>query len=253
MTMSYARSFLPEFVNNNVMYVVGKARCFLQGYINNTFSASEINSRLFVGDLASASNCEAMKEQGITHVVSIINGAFELFPDSFKYKLIHINDDPWSDIGKFFDETNEFIDEALSNPETKIIVHCQRGISRSVTLVLAYMLYKANSTKQIPLDEIDQTIKDILKEIKAHRPIAEPNKGFVDSLKQYIVKLNNYECKESEQVVEPTNETEFIEPIATAEPAELTETAEPTESIESTELTESTESNEIESLSTETV
>lgn len=192
---SVIRSYLPEVVNNNIMYCTGMVQCYLQYYVNNTFSASEITNRLYVGDLPSASNNEAMKEQGITHIVSVINGAYELFPNEFEYKIIHINDDPWVDIKTYFKESNEFIESALSKPDTKVMIHCQRGVSRSVTLLLAYLIYKHNENIKIKQDEIDDTIKKILEDVKQHRPIAEPNEGFINSLKLYVCELNNYTNK----------------------------------------------------------
>lgn len=190
---SYIRSYLPEPVNTNVMYYAGMTQCMLQYYINNTFSASEIETRLFVGDLASASNREAMKEQGITHIIPIFNGAYELFPDDFEYKIIHINDDAWVDIGQFFDEYISYIDNVMNIPNTKIMIHCQRGASRSVTLMLAYLIYKTNQAKRIPLESVDEIINRILSEVKSHRPIADPNEGFMKALKCYVYRLNGYE------------------------------------------------------------
>jgi len=175
------------------MYCAGWIRCKMQGYYNTTFSASEITENIYVGDLASASNKKAMKEQGITHILTVLNGAYEIFPDDFSYKVIHINDDPWVDIGKYFDESNKFIDEALQNRNNKIMIHCQRGASRSVTLLLAYKIYKLNQKEKIKYEEIDNTINSVLDSVKNQRSIAEPNKGFIDSLKTYICKLNNYD------------------------------------------------------------
>lgn len=190
--MSFIRSYLPDFVNSNVMYYFGKTRCILQYYVNNTFSANQIVPRIYVGDLASASNKTALQEQGITHIVSIYNGCYELYPDDFKYKLIHINDDVWINIGDYFDESNKFIESALSADNTKVMIHCQRGVSRSVTLLIAYLLWKKNKEHYIPVNSIDLTISNIIKEIKVHRPIAEPNVGFIFCLKKYICKLNGY-------------------------------------------------------------
>ncbi|VBB18786.1 hypothetical protein YASMINEVIRUS_1318 [Yasminevirus sp. GU-2018] len=208
MSMSLVRSYMPEAVSDTVMYYAGMARCLIQYYINNTFSASEITSRLFVGDLASASNCDAMKEQGITHILSVINGAFPIFPKDFKYKIVHINDDPWVDIAKYFEESNQFIGEALSTPNTKVMIHCQRGVSRSVTLLLAYMILKQNEVKKIPKEIIGETVNKILAEVKAHRPIAEPNEGFMESLRLYVCRLNDYPVHlASSPVIEPLTES----------------------------------------------
>lgn len=185
------RRFLPEFINNTIMFYTGRTMCFFQYYINNTFSASEITDRLFVGDLASATNIDAMKEQGITHIVSVFNGSYEMY-DDFKYKIVHINDDPWVDIGSYFNETNEFIDAALSQPSTRVMIHCQKGVSRSVTLLMAYILFKRNQIDLIECDEIDDTIDMILADVKNHRPIADPNEGFINSLRTYVRRLNGY-------------------------------------------------------------
>jgi hypothetical protein len=194
--MTSLRYYLPDFVSNNVMYYTGMAQCYLQYYINNTFSASAITDRLFVGDLASASNNDAMREQGITHIVSVFNGTFEIFPNEFKFKAIHINDDFWVDIRKHFEESNTFIDEALSFPGSKVMIHCQRGVSRSVTLLMAYLLLKMNQTKQIPQNETIKIITDVLNQIKEHRSIAEPNAGFLNSLERYVHHLNGYDLNE---------------------------------------------------------
>jgi len=186
------RYYLPTYLSDNVMYYTGMARCYLQYYINNTFSASEITDRLFVGDLASACNNDAMRAQGITHIVSVFNGTVEMFPNEFKFKAIHINDDPWVDIEKYFDESNAFIEEALSTPRSKVMIHCQRGVSRSVTLMMAYLLLKMNQSKPIPQAEVTQVIGNVLSQIKEHRSIAEPNDGFLDSLKTFVYRLNGY-------------------------------------------------------------
>lgn len=189
---SKIRSYLPEYINDNVMYYAGRAQCLVQYYINNNFSASEITERIFIGDLASAANCNAMIEQGITHIISVFNGAYPTYPDNFEYKIIHINDDIWVDIGMYFDETNEYIDKVLTNPNTKIMIHCQRGASRSVTLLLAYLIYRINLENKIELGDIDIVLNKILKEVQSHRPIADPNPGFMDALKTYICEKNDY-------------------------------------------------------------
>lgn len=191
--MSFLRSYLPDSVNNNVMYYTGKCRCFLQYYIDNKFSASGITDKLFVGDLASASNNEAMRQQGITHIVGVFNGGVEFYPNEFSYKIIHVNDDPWINIDEYFDESNSFIDNAFaSTPDAKVMIHCQKGISRSVTLLMAYLLFKLNEKKQIQENEIDDVIYNLLNDVKTHRPIADPNNGFIESLKRYVKKINKY-------------------------------------------------------------
>lgn len=191
--MSLIRTYLPQCVNTNAMYYIGKVRCYIQSYVDNKFSANEIYPCIYVGDLASASNRDALLEQGITHILSIFNGSYEKFSDVFTYKIIHINDDVWEDISEYFAESNKFIDDALKSPNNKVMIHCQKGISRSVTLLIAYKLWKLNQNNRILFDNIDDTIDGIIKEIKVHRSEADPNSGFIDCLKKYVKKLNNYE------------------------------------------------------------
>jgi protein-tyrosine phosphatase len=190
--MSYFRKYLPEVINNNVMYCVGKLNSVVQYYTNNEFSASAITDKLYIGNLASSTNLSALKDIGITHIVSVYNGGIEMFPKDFIYKIININDDPWVNIEDYFDESNDFINESLKNPNAKVMIHCQKGVSRSVTLLIAYLLLQTNKINCINYDEIDDTIETMLKEVKIQRPIADPNKGFKEELKKYIIRLNKY-------------------------------------------------------------
>src|SRR5437764_1405029 len=79
---------------DSFMWCYDCVKCYLQEYINDKFTANEIGdtNNIFIGDLASTSNRIAMKEQGITHIVSVMNGTFQKFKGDFEYKIIHIND-----------------------------------------------------------------------------------------------------------------------------------------------------------------
>lgn len=44
------------------------------------------------------------------------------------------------DLSKYFDSSFEFIEKARKS--TGILIHCQAGISRSTTILLAYMVRK---------------------------------------------------------------------------------------------------------------
>jgi hypothetical protein len=49
-----------------------------------------------------------------------------------------------------------------------------------------------NQTTQIPQKDVIESISELLIQIKQHRPIADPNFGFIESLKTYIYNLNGY-------------------------------------------------------------
>ena len=76
-----------------------------------------------------------------------------------------------------FDTSNDFIDDAIMD-NSNILIHCQAGRSRSVTILAAYII------KTFGID-VDTTL-DI---IKNKRRIIKPNKYFVSQLEKYYTEL----------------------------------------------------------------
>ena len=66
-----------------------------------------------------------------------------------------------------FEECIEFIEEAI-NGGGRVVVHCAAGISRSGTIVIAYMMWK-NKWRR------DQALEFVI----SKRPLTQPNKGFL--------------------------------------------------------------------------
>lgn len=66
--------------------------------------------------------------------------------------------------------TADFIDQALSRGES-VLVHCQAGVSRSTTLVAAYLMLKKGLNVEQALDKI-----------RAVRPQVEPSEAFMMQL-----------------------------------------------------------------------
>lgn len=54
------------------------------------------------------------------------------------YKKVPGEDHEKFDLSKYFDESVNFIENSLKT--TNILVHCMAGVSRSVSLVLAYFI-----------------------------------------------------------------------------------------------------------------
>lgn len=104
---------------------------------------------IYIGDLASL---ETAKDAGFTHIVSLIPGAMPATfnPTDFAGHLhIEMDDNEVTNIMTHFTDTNKFIHDALSsNKDNKVLVHCVAGMSRSVTIVLAYLLLQAHLAKE---------------------------------------------------------------------------------------------------------
>jgi protein-tyrosine phosphatase len=83
-----------------------------------------------------------------------------------------IGDDPSEDISRFFITAFHFIRQHLERGN--VLVHCQAGISRSCTIVIAYLM-----------QQMLISFKEAFSLVKSKRPIANPNKGFIKQLKKF--------------------------------------------------------------------
>jgi protein-tyrosine phosphatase len=80
---------------------------------------------------------------------------------------------PSSSIGSYFQDCIQFIDQAIA-ARGAVLVHCLAGISRSATVVIAYMM----ASQRLTL--LKATVH-----VKARRHWANPNPGFVSQLRRF--------------------------------------------------------------------
>ena len=134
---------------------------------------------LYLGDLTDARNESKIRAMGITHIINVtteIPNFIESLP-KINYFNINVNDTPRDNISAKFMESINFI-ENVRKLNGKVLVHCAMGISRSATIVLAYIMY----TQRINLDTAYQLVK-------SHRHIISPNIGFMGSLLKFSQNL----------------------------------------------------------------
>ncbi|KAG6828922.1 hypothetical protein H0H92_006308 [Tricholoma furcatifolium] len=138
---------------------------------------SLIVPRLYLSGIYTAKNREELIRLGITHVVSILEHSPPI-PDIIppEHRLyISLEDKPDADILSCLPATTNFITSALAeNEENKILVHCFQGISRSATVVIAYLI----ASSGMPAGEA--TVH-----IQSKRGIVCPNSGFRRQLEKY--------------------------------------------------------------------
>jgi len=139
----------------------------------------EVYPNIYIGNLHTIIDTRELENKNIKNIVSAINGIPVLYPDKFNYLNLELLDEPFFDIKSVFTKSNKFIDNCLKKNE-KIYVHCMCGISRSTTIVVAYLMYKYNFT-----------VEQSLEKIKLSRPKINPNKGFIKQLNQYYQELHN--------------------------------------------------------------
>ena len=141
----------------------------------------KILDRLFLSGDGEATNLKLLKENNITHIVNVATNVDNKFESEIIYKKISVKDNPTEDIRSDFKETYNFIEQALQNENNSVLVHCNKGISRSPSIVIAYLLQK----------RIFDTYEEAYEYVKSKRPKSCPNEGFIQQLKQVEKELNN--------------------------------------------------------------
>lgn len=130
---------------------------------------------LYIGDLDSARNKHLLDAHKITHIVSCIGTQY--FAD-IKYHVINLEDSPDANIYQYLYDAVEFVDDAIAQ-KGNVFVHCYAGISRSASIVLAYIM----AIKKYKL-------ADALTALQDARSICQPNSGFMFQLKCFEWVLN---------------------------------------------------------------
>lgn len=138
---------------------------------------AELRKGLFVSSQDPAADKSLLFKHGVTHILNVA-GLQNFFPNDFEYKSLMLFDTPEVQIRDVFEECFNFIDTALCNGGN-VLVHCNAGVSRSVTIVLAYVMEK----EKIGLSQV-------LNELKKIRPQVKPNTGFMKELNAFEKCLN---------------------------------------------------------------
>jgi len=135
--------------------------------------ADEILPNLFLGNMFCASNESFLREKRISKILIVGKGLNRSYPLKFEYMEIPVEDEPDENLLPYFEACIEFIDSGLSKKQA-VLVHCAAGVSRSSTVVIAYLMRTQN-----------MSFSDALSFVTDKRPIISPNQGFVKQLKLY--------------------------------------------------------------------
>ncbi|XP_063937428.1 dual specificity protein phosphatase 1 isoform X1 [Daucus carota subsp. sativus] len=148
--------------------------------VRNDDVPCQIEEGLYLGSIGAANNKSALRSLNITHVLTVAS-LKPPYPNEFKYKIVDVQDQPDVSISRYFDDCFGFIDEAREMGG-KILVHCFAGISRSVTIIVAYLI----KTHKLSCSEA-------LEHVKSKRSVASPNPGFLLQLQKFEKSLRGLE------------------------------------------------------------
>ena len=89
-------------------------------------------------------------------------------------------------LSTWFEPAVSFIEDGLKQ-EGRILIHCYHGISRSATLLAAYLLKVGLNPKPVDSHRINGpcSVQEVLAYIKSRRETVCPNEGFMAQLKMW--------------------------------------------------------------------
>ena len=137
---------------------------------------SEILPGLFLGGIDPTYDFEFLRTAGITHVLSIFeadHSTHAMVTCGVLHMTIKMYDSDAEPIYDVFPQACAFIEDALTSGGA-VYIHCLMGISRSPTLVAAYLM----KTKLM-------TANEALTFLVQRRPIVSPNDGFRAALERW--------------------------------------------------------------------
>lgn len=138
----------------------------------------EIEPGLWLGNVTAAADLPTLEKLAIRSVLTIDSCPLPTHiteNPNLRVKYIQASDVPREDLIKHFKETNNFIRESLAE-ERNVLVHCYFGVSRSATIVIAYLMEKHRLGYEAAMQRV-----------KSKRRFVMPNPGFINQLKLFGV------------------------------------------------------------------
>ncbi|KAL8619154.1 hypothetical protein ACOMHN_019426 [Nucella lapillus] len=160
---------------------------------------------LYLGTEWNASNLEELQKLGIKYILNITREIDNFFTGMFHYCNVRLYDVEESELMKHWLKTYQFINKARKH-NSKVLVHCKMGISRSASSVIAYLM-KEN---QWSLDTAFAFVKE-------RRNCIRPNKGFMEQLQTYEGILN---ASNKRHIFRSKSEPDMLEAVEEEEAAE---------------------------------
>ena len=136
---------------------------------------SKITENIFLGGSKSSKERTILHSLGVTHIV--VAAGKQRFGGEFEYHMCHFTDDKDSNIIPLIPNVVSFMRSAIEKGG-RVLVHCQGGISRSPSIVIAYLMCVQNIT-----------FCDAKLMVEKMKPNIRPNPGFTSSLKEYEISL----------------------------------------------------------------
>ncbi|KAI7936887.1 hypothetical protein MJO28_015786 [Puccinia striiformis f. sp. tritici] len=134
----------------------------------------QVLPKLFIGDLTAAQTLKILQDSQIRNVVSVIKHSYPQHP-GFNHLNVPVDDTERTNICEWFDSVAIWIQARLDDPNGYgVLIHCVAGVSRSTTLLAAYLMkaYRLTTDEAIGF-------------IGSKRPQVQPNDFFIHQLEMF--------------------------------------------------------------------
>mmetsp|Transcript_6653 Transcript_6653/g.24896 ORF Transcript_6653/g.24896 Transcript_6653/m.24896 type:complete len:753 (-) Transcript_6653:33-2291(-) len=144
---------------------------------------TKILRHLYVGCARNSFEQQQLLDLNVSGVINAATECESHFPNTFQYLKCNVDDHPHEDIAQYFEATYQFIER--SRKQKKVcFVHCFVGASRSVTIVVAYLMRKKN-----------WSFKKAYRFVSKRRTETDVNFGFCQQLMEYEKVLSSQSSK----------------------------------------------------------
>jgi protein-tyrosine phosphatase len=149
------------------------------------FDAQLIVDRIWLGSIRAAFDRSSLILNGIRYALTVAEDMIQFDVETStehyvkedvwftQHAVLGVYDHTEEVILEQLDEAMNFLDACLEQPTGSVLVHCAAGVSRSATVVIAYLMVRKN-----------MLLKDALEHVQRARPIVCPNPGFMEQLKE---------------------------------------------------------------------
>lgn len=143
-------------------------------------SPTHIIDNIFVGNARNAASKSILTENNIKMIVNVTEDIPIFYPDVYTYHQIKIEDNNKDSIKNFLEKSYLEIKKFQEESDQNILIHCFMGASRSVSILIYYILKEMKNKKETI--DIDETIKFI----KDKRSIINPTLKLISDIKEII-------------------------------------------------------------------
>lgn len=151
-------------------------------HVKPYIAPDHVIGNIYIGPDNSALDSTKLKSLGMTHILVAGNHLHCRFPEEFTYMKLDIDDSLEEDILRVIDRSMEFIHSVNNQNKGNILVHCASGISRSASLMIAYLMRHTDM----------KTLEDAYNFLHMKRSKIHPNTNFIRQLKQYEDMLKGF-------------------------------------------------------------